>query len=226
MTSNTTRYVFVYATRTCIFARHALNGSHPECRYKTLISLKHYFPSPEPSAGVGWGVWGRCSLRGHPASGARPRRPKRQWHKSLCRLCPVPDLQGAATEGRHPGPAGESSPRPQLPGAGVQQDPPLHIQNIHQYLKAHRAALSEVGYHLTVCPVLFVFSSQNNSFFTAVNCSLPFQSERGLILSCLYSKYEATACRGFALVNMKTGNRWKQLARLCPKATTSACKHL
>lgn len=148
LTSNTTR--FVYLTCTYIFSSHTCLQMHwmaatlPVC---VDIKLKHYFPSlpsPEPSAGVGRGDWGRRSLWGHSAPGACPFCPEHQWDKSMLRLCPVPYLQGAASEGRYPGPAGESSPWPQLSGAGLWQDLPLHIQNIHQYHKAYRAALPEV----------------------------------------------------------------------------------
>lgn len=63
------------------------------------------------------------------------------------RFCAVPDQQGATSEGRASGPAGEPATGPRLPGAGLQQDLPLHIQNLHQHLSAHRAALPEVKQH-------------------------------------------------------------------------------
>lgn len=123
------------------------------------INLKHHFPPvsfSEPSAGMGWGVRGRSSLRGHSAAGACDFRLKLQQHGSMLRFCPVQNLQGAATEGREPGPAGESAPRPLLPGAGLRQDLPVHIQNLHQYLRAHRAALPEVPSHFGHCIVRFI----------------------------------------------------------------------
>lgn len=100
---------------------------------------------------MGWGGRGWRGVRGHSASGARPHRSEPQWEKCVLRVRPVPDLQGAAPEGGHLGAAGDSSPGPRLPGAGLQQDLPLHLQNLHQLLQAHRAALSQVLSNVAVC---------------------------------------------------------------------------
>lgn len=104
---------------------------------------------------MGWGVRGGCSLWGHSASGARPLL-QHQWEESMLCICPVPDLQGAPPEGCYPGPACESPAWPWLPGAGLRQDLPLHIQDLHWYLKAHRAALPEVQtlFGTTICLLL------------------------------------------------------------------------
>lgn len=99
---------------------------------------------PEPSAGVGRRDGRRRRLRGHPASRARPVLRKRYRGEPMLWFRAVPNLQGPTTEGRHPGPACKSPPRLWLPGTGLQQDLPLHVQNLHQPHEAHRATLSEV----------------------------------------------------------------------------------
>lgn len=142
-TTNTSWSVIVCLTRVL-----------PRCKRCVQTSLggpetEALFPPPllcsEPSAGVGRGDRGRRGVRGHSAPGARSWVPQPLWDQStLLWFRPVPDLQGAAPEGRHSGPAGESPPQLSEPGAGLQRDLSLHIQNLYQHSKAHRAALSEV----------------------------------------------------------------------------------
>lgn len=105
---------------------------------------------------MGRGAWGWCCVRGHSASGA-PALLNHEWEERLLYLRPVPDLQGAASEGRDPGRAGRSPARPCTPRSRLRPDLAVIIQNIHWYCTPRRAAIPEV--------ILFTFYYQYTSGF-------------------------------------------------------------